>query len=115
GAPRVSRITPKDGSAGIAANTPIQVVFDQEVDHAAAEAAFSLEPTIDGSFSWSGSTLTYRANFAKDTRYSARIAAGIPGPYGLKSTGGAAISFNTEESSHILAIALDYQDKALSC
>src|SRR5207253_7301236 len=39
----------------------------------------------------------------------------IPGPYGLKSTGGAAISFNTEESSHILAIALDYQDKALSC
>ena len=36
--------------------TSIEVSFSEAVDHASAEAAFSTDPAVDGSFSWSGTT-----------------------------------------------------------
>jgi hypothetical protein len=39
--------------------TSVTVAYSEVVDHASAEAAFSVAPPIDGSFSWSGTTLTF--------------------------------------------------------
>lgn len=39
--------------------TSIVVTFSEAVDHASAEVAFTTDPAIDGSFSWSGTTLTF--------------------------------------------------------
>ena len=40
--------------------TSIVVTFSEPVDHPSAEASFGTEPVIDGSFSWSGTTLAPR-------------------------------------------------------
>ena len=37
----------------------VEVVFSEAVDRPSAEAAFAVDPPIDGSFSWSGATLTF--------------------------------------------------------
>ena len=37
----------------------VEVVFSEPVDHRQAEAAFSIEPDVDGAFSWSGSVMVF--------------------------------------------------------
>jgi hypothetical protein len=39
--------------------TSLEVVFSEEVDHASAEAAFSIQPTTQGAFSWCAATLVF--------------------------------------------------------
>ena len=39
--------------------TSIEVVFSEEVDHASAETAFSIQPVIRGAFSWNAATLVF--------------------------------------------------------
>jgi hypothetical protein len=40
-------------------NSSLVVDFSEVVDHSSAEAAFRVEPALDGAFSWSGSTMTF--------------------------------------------------------
>jgi hypothetical protein len=39
--------------------TSVEVAFSEAVDRSSAEAAFSIQPVVDGAFSWSGTTLTF--------------------------------------------------------
>ncbi|HET9878695.1 MAG TPA: Ig-like domain-containing protein [Candidatus Limnocylindria bacterium] len=39
--------------------TSVEVAFSEAVDHASAQEAFRIDPPLDGSFSWSGTTLTF--------------------------------------------------------
>ena len=39
--------------------TSVEVVFSEVVDHASAEAAFTIQPAIEGAFSWSAATLVF--------------------------------------------------------
>ncbi len=59
--------------------TSLEVTFSEAVDHASAEAAFSIDPTIDGSFSWSGTTLTFTPAdpLPLDAEFRVTIAAGV--------------------------------------
>ncbi len=48
------------GDAGIAlTTTSIEVAYSETVDHASAETAISIAPKVPGSFSWSGTTVTF--------------------------------------------------------
>lgn len=52
-APVVKTITPPKGQRSVDLRQPITVTFSQKVDHASAEAAFSIEPPVRGRFVWS--------------------------------------------------------------
>jgi hypothetical protein len=48
------------GDASVAlTTTSIEVEFSEAVEQVSAQAAFRIEPTLDGTFSWAGRTLTF--------------------------------------------------------
>ena len=59
--------------------TSVEVTFSEPVDHASAESAFGIEPALDGSFSWSGTTLTFTPadSLPLDAEFRVTIAAGV--------------------------------------
>jgi TolB protein len=59
--------------------TAIEVEFSEAVQAASAEAAFRLEPSAPGEFSWSGSVLRYtpQQRLPLDTEFSVRVEAGV--------------------------------------
>ena len=58
-APEVASVAPLDGSTNVEVNTDITVTFSEGMDQASVQSAFSTSPSIEGTFSWSGSTLTF--------------------------------------------------------
>ena len=50
--PDVTSTSPANGSTGVPVTTSITVVFSEPMDTASAEAAFSITPSVTGSFSW---------------------------------------------------------------
>jgi hypothetical protein len=64
--------------AGVSVPTVISVAFDEVMNHASAEGAFSINPDVDGSFSWSGTTMIFDpdTNLAYDTTYAVTIGTG---------------------------------------
>lgn len=111
---KVARTVPGNGVGGVGTDTMVSVTFDQAVDQASAEAAWSISPSIPGSFSWSGNTLSFKGELQKDTEYRVTLAEGIKGIEGLPG-GAYSFRFVTEESVVLLSVPMDYQDKALSC
>jgi subtilisin family serine protease len=82
-APAIFAVSPVDGATAVAASTAVSVTFDEPMNKASAQAAFSLTRAADGaavagSFSWSGNTLAFRpsAALAEATQYRARIGTG---------------------------------------
>lgn len=67
----------------------VAVTFDRPVNHASAEAAFSISPAVEGTFSWSNDTLVFtHSGLQPATRYTVTIGAGVrPIYYGVPSTG----------------------------
>ena len=59
--------------------TSVEIHFSETVDHASAEAALTAEPDIEGSFSWSGTTLTFtpRDPLPLESAFTVAVA---PGP-----------------------------------
>ena len=107
---------PSNGASGVVANSKIKVQFNQEVDHASAQALFSIYPEVSGSFSWEGNTMYFAPNgLEKDSSYAVLVGAGVKSIHGLDSEAGYKINFETEISTTMLDIPLDYQDRALSC
>ena len=54
----------------------IRIPFDRPVDRASVEDAFSINPPIDGIFSWSGNTLSFlpnRGHYEQFTRYQVHL------------------------------------------
>lgn len=59
--------------------TSLEIEFSEPVDEATAETALGIAPPVDGSMSWSGSTLIFTpaAPLALETEYEVRVAAGV--------------------------------------
>jgi hypothetical protein len=59
--------------------TAIEVEFTEAVQPASAEAAFRLEPSAPGEFSWSGTVLRYtpQQRLPLDTAFNVRVEAGV--------------------------------------
>jgi hypothetical protein len=82
-APATTAISPADGATAVATGTAVSVTFSEPMDRSSAEAAFALTRAADGtavpgSFSWSGSTMTFRpaAALAEGTAYAASVGTG---------------------------------------
>ena len=85
--------------------TSIEVVFSEVVDHASAEAAFSMEPDVDGSFSWSGATLVFTPDerLPLDTAFVASVGASVRDAAGNQMQDGAQLAFTTVGNPTVVA------------
>ncbi|HEX2089536.1 MAG TPA: S8 family serine peptidase [Actinomycetota bacterium] len=82
-APSVTSVSPPDGSTGVSTGARVAVTFDEPMDKAATESAFSLVNSTDGaevggSFSWSGNTMTFAPSslLQGGTTYAATVGTG---------------------------------------
>ncbi len=70
-APRLLYRSPAPGEEQLL-NAPIELIFDQEMDHGSVEAALILTPTVDGTFNWKTEHWVQfipSHELARDTRY----------------------------------------------
>ncbi len=76
--PNVIDVWPYPGEE-VALDTPVEVTFDQAMDPASVEAAWQIEPSAAGQFTWQDArTLAFLPDggWARATRYSVTIGAG---------------------------------------
>lgn len=111
----VAAISPS--GSGVTLESGIRVDFDQAVDHGSAEGHFTLQPEVSGSFSWDGLTLVFtpEQSWPYDTTYTVTVAGGVASIAGQPSERAFVSSFSTQPQTTLLNIAVDYQDRPLSC
>jgi uncharacterized protein YvpB len=96
-------------------DAPVSLTFDQPVNRASAEAAFQLTPRVDGSFAWSGNTMTFRpSGYGYQTTYAYGVAAGIQPVFGQPGEAYMA-RFTTAYEIKKLSVPYYRQAYALSC
>lgn len=73
-APTVTSVSPTGENKSIA--SAISISFSEEMNTTAVENAFAISPTVTGTFSWSGNTLTFTpaSNLSYETEYAITIA-----------------------------------------
>lgn len=57
--PQVLDTTPRDNSTGVYVNTPVVLVFNKDMDRPTVEAAFSIDPPVNGTLTWEGSVARF--------------------------------------------------------
>jgi cytochrome b6 len=60
--PVVMDATPREGSEGIFINSPVVIAFNKEMDRPSVEAAFSIDPPVNGTFTWEGPVARFNLN-----------------------------------------------------
>jgi hypothetical protein len=77
--------------------TSIQVVFSEGVDHASAEAAFRIDPTVEGAFSWNANTLVFtpEERLPLETDFVATVQPGVTDAAGNAMEQEASLAFVT--------------------
>lgn len=68
----------------------VEVDFSEPVEHATAEAAFAITPSVDGSFSWSSASLTFTpaARLPLRTEFAVTVSGGVRDLVGNTMTAG---------------------------
>jgi uncharacterized protein YvpB len=108
-------VAARPGGAKVPLDSSISFTFDQPVDRASAESAFSISPQVAGVFSWAGNTMTFKPNgLGYQTGYTASLAAGIKPVFGLPSTG-FSLQFVTIYETKRLDVPYYRQAHSLSC
>lgn len=114
GAVVVTGFSPSGSGVGVGA--VISVSFDQPVNQASAQAAFSLTPATPGSFTWSGNTMTFHpSGLGYQVTYQVGLAAGVGSQYGLSSTRAFSHSFVTTYQVIKLNVPQYSQTYPMSC
>ena len=74
-APYIVSVYPAPNAVDVPRDTNITVEFSEPMDHASAEAGFSISPFVSGNFTWDGNNMTYHPNeyLAANTTYSVFI------------------------------------------
>ncbi|MEX1051893.1 MAG: Ig-like domain-containing protein [Patescibacteria group bacterium] len=117
GALHVAGSSPRNGASGISITNPIEITFDQPVVPASVVGALSVSPAFNYQTSWSGNTLKVvpTGPLAYYTSYQVRITAGAQAQYGQPLAADYVLRFTSAQVRRVLNIALDYQDRPLSC
>lgn len=109
---------PRNGSTNLSLSTPsISLTFNQPIDHNSVQERFSISPSVNGTFSWSGNTITYKfANaLSYGTKYTVSITKGIVATYGINSASTITSSFTTKSETVLLNVPLYYQSESFTC
>lgn len=109
-------VSASPGGSGIRLNAPVSFTFDQPVDHASAEAHFSISPHVNGKFSWNNNTLTFSpSGYDYQIGYTATITPGVAATYGVPGTTAASTRFTTLVQTIRLPVPAFSQSLKLSC
>lgn len=76
----------KEGDEAVLCNTPVTVQFNWDMDMDATEAAFSIEPAVEGTFTWED--LNYRMVFTPTKPYDINTVYTVTIGTGAKHAGG---------------------------
>ena len=70
--PTIITVYPSSEATNVSVTTKISATFSEAMDKASAEAAFSITPSVAGTFSWVGNTMTFTpiTNLAYSTTYT---------------------------------------------
>jgi hypothetical protein len=74
--PTITGVTPTGENKSIA--SAISISFSEEMNTTSVESAFAISPTVTGTFSWSGNTMTFTptSDLAYETEYAITITTG---------------------------------------
>jgi uncharacterized protein YvpB len=114
---RVVGFAPGNNVNNVKRATNINVTFNQAVDHATAQAKFSISPSIEGSFSWSGNTMIFNPSedLGYESAYSVSVGAGVKTVSGIDSNENFSSRFSTEIKQFILNVPVYPQTARFSC
>ena len=59
GRPRVIGSNPQNNATGVSPDAGIEITFNEKMDQARAQSAFSMSPAVNGSYSWDGTTMVF--------------------------------------------------------
>src|ERR1700676_1412626 len=91
--------SPVDGSRAVALAQPIQVKFNQAMDHQATEAAVQIMPATNVTFTWDSNTLSVQptsGNLAPNTQYQVTIGSSAKTASGQTLSAPQTITFVTQ-------------------
>ncbi|HET7685425.1 MAG TPA: Ig-like domain-containing protein [Candidatus Limnocylindria bacterium] len=97
--------SPPDTASEVSSRTAVTLEFSVPMDHAATEAAFTVSPAVEGSFSWTGSRLRFEplTPFVAGARYAISLA-GARDAEGNRLGGDTSFSFTTRDGAQLAAV-----------
>lgn len=99
-----------DGDAPVLCNEPIVINFNWDMDVASTEAAFSITPAVDGTFTWEDTNyrMIFTPNDAYDinTEYTVTIGKSAQHGGGTPMEKDFSLKFKTQERNHLDPIAI---------
>ena len=100
-APLVDSVSPLDGAENVPLDTTINITFSEIMDHTSAESAFSISPSVNGNFSWNGTTMIFTPDspLAFNTIYTVTINTGATDIAGNNLVSNYVWSFNTGDTA----------------
>jgi hypothetical protein len=97
--PYVSSHAPEADATNVAVTSNIQVTFSEPMDQTSTQNAFTISPSVSGSFSWSSGdtvmTFTPTSNLAYETLYMVTIASSAQDKEGQNMLSSSSWSFTT--------------------
>lgn len=105
--PAVTEYSPvwKAGDAPVLCNTPVKIAFNWDMDVASTEAAFKIEPTIKGEFTWEEAnyalTFTPAEPYQANTLYTVTIAKTAKHGGGMAMTQDFKMQFTTDSRRYL--------------
>jgi len=114
---KVLSFSPGNGGQGVGVNNSISVSFNQAVNPDSAQIRFTMEPNVEGSYSWEGNKLTFDPSdsLSFNTTYTAKVLEGVKSIDGLDLIQEFTASFATELALVKLNVPFHRQERNLSC
>lgn len=116
---KVGQFSPSNGATNASVGSKILVYFNQAVDHSSAQSKFSISPSVEGTFSWTGNTLVFNPinPLSYLQTYNLKIASGVKSLTALDSVSEFNSSFKTADlyESIRLSVPVYRQKYTLSC
>lgn len=118
-APQVTEYSPvwKTGDSPLLCNTQITMKFNWDMDTKSTEAAFSITPKIDGTFSWLDSNyqlvFTPSVSYQTNTLYTVKLNKSAQHAGGTSMANDFEFQFMTDERGYMTIIGLSPEDNAV--
>ena len=103
--PSVNTTSPANGAVEVPVDSTISMTFSEVMNQTTAQSAFSINPAIDGSFSWNGAgtvmTFTPSTQLLDDQVYAVQVSTGATDLAGNALSSTASWSFTTEDNADV--------------
>jgi len=114
---KVNKFNVANNAQRVSVRSTFSVEFDQEVDKASAEQAFSMSSSVKGTFSWNGNKMSFKpaSSLGYSKSYTVTVKPGIKSIRGLDSDKEFKVSFKTEPELFMLSVPYYRQEQRFEC